>query len=149
MTLIHMATQQPDRVEAMILIGGTNLFPKEARAILQKFSMTDWSAEQLRELRALHPRDQQLESLAGQFHAFASSYDDVNFTRPYLSTISARTLIVHGDRDPFFPVEIPLELYRSIPNAYLWIVPATGHEFPDRGQFTTIGRAFLQRQQPF
>ena len=51
----------------------------------------------------------------------------MNFTRPYLSTVSARTLIVHGDRDQFFPVEIPLEMYRSIPNAQLWIIPQGGH----------------------
>jgi pimeloyl-ACP methyl ester carboxylesterase len=36
-------------------------------------------------------------------------------------------LIVHGDRDQFFPVEIPLEMYRGIPNASLWIIPQGGH----------------------
>jgi pimeloyl-ACP methyl ester carboxylesterase len=40
--------------------------------------------------------------LQEQFHSFKDSYDDMNFTRPFLSTITARTLIVHGDRDPFF-----------------------------------------------
>ena len=51
----------------------------------------------------------------------------MNFTRPYLSTLFARTLIVHGDRDQSFPVEIPLEMYRSIPNVLLWIIPQGGH----------------------
>ena len=49
------------------------------------------------------------------------------FTPPYLATIRARTLIIHGDRDPLMPVYVPNELYRSIPNAALWIVPNAGH----------------------
>jgi len=51
----------------------------------------------------------------------------MNFTPPYLSTITAHTLIVHGDRDSFFPVSIPLEMYTAIPESYLWIVPHGGH----------------------
>ena len=36
MTLLHMATQQRDRVEAMVLIGATSYFPEEARAIMRE-----------------------------------------------------------------------------------------------------------------
>ena len=31
MTLLHMATQQPERVEAMVLVGPTIYFPEQAR----------------------------------------------------------------------------------------------------------------------
>jgi pimeloyl-ACP methyl ester carboxylesterase len=51
----------------------------------------------------------------------------MNFTEQTLSTITARTLVVHGDRDRFFPVEIPVTMYRSIPVAALWIVPGGDH----------------------
>ena len=51
----------------------------------------------------------------------------MNFTAPYLSTITAKTLIVHGDRDHLFPVSIPVEMYSAVPNAYLWIVPNGDH----------------------
>jgi pimeloyl-ACP methyl ester carboxylesterase len=51
----------------------------------------------------------------------------MNFTEPYLATITARTLIVHGDRDEIFPVDIPFQMYRAIPRSYLWIVPNGGH----------------------
>lgn len=71
--------------------------------------------------------DAQLGELMSQFRGFKDSYEDMNFTGLYLSTISARTLIVHGDRDEFFPVEIPVEMYRSIPCAELWIIPGGGH----------------------
>ncbi len=51
----------------------------------------------------------------------------MNFTAPLLSTIQARTLIVHGDRDQFFPVAIPVEQYQAIPHSYLWIIPRGSH----------------------
>ncbi len=58
---------------------------------------------------------------------FATSDDDMAFTPPLLATIAARTLVVHGDRDPFYPVEMALELHRGIPESALWVVPYGGH----------------------
>ncbi len=128
MTLIHMATRQPSRVEAMALIGATIYFPEQARVILRSATPERLTPEVLERRRQIHTRgDDQIRELQQQFHDFKDSYDDMNFTKPYLSTITARTLIVHGDRDQFFPVEIPLEMYRSIPAASLWIIPQGGH----------------------
>jgi pimeloyl-ACP methyl ester carboxylesterase len=62
-----------------------------------------------------------------QFHNMKDSYDDVNFTPPYLSTIKAQTMIVCGDRDVYFDVDTPALLYESIPDSYLWIIPNAGH----------------------
>ena len=44
-----------------------------------------------------------------------------------LGTITARTLVVHGDRDPLYPIEMALELFRGIPASALWVVPDGGH----------------------
>ena len=49
------------------------------------------------------------------------------FHAPYLSTIRARTLIVHGDRDSLYPIHMPCELHQSIPGSRLWIVPNGDH----------------------
>lgn len=128
MTLIHMATQEPDRMEAMVLIGATIYFPEPARAIMRKTTVEGLTPGDYERMRRVHVHgDEQIRALRRQFHAFKDSYDDMNFTGPYLSTIKARTLIVHGDRDEFFPVEIPVEMYRSIPRAELWVVPNGGH----------------------
>jgi pimeloyl-ACP methyl ester carboxylesterase len=128
MTLIHMATQQPSRVEAMALIGATIYFPEQARAIMRKAMVESLTPQVYERRREIHKHgDGQIRALQQQFHDFRNSYDDMNFTGPYLATISARTLIVHGDRDQFFPVEIPHEMYRSIPTSYLWIIPRGGH----------------------
>jgi pimeloyl-ACP methyl ester carboxylesterase len=49
------------------------------------------------------------------------------FTPPDLAAITARTLIVHGDRDPLYPVELAIELFRGIPRSALWVVPYGTH----------------------
>lgn len=41
--------------------------------------------------------------------------------------IGSRTLIVHGDSDPYFGLEHPRMLASSIPGAELWIEPGMGH----------------------
>jgi pimeloyl-ACP methyl ester carboxylesterase len=127
MTLLHMATLQPDRITAMVLIGATSYFPAEARAIM--VASKDHTPEEVLEMqRACAKRgDEQLQEIRTEFQGFKDSYDDMNFTPPYLGTIKARTLIVHGDRDQFFPVRIPVEMYQSIPGSELWIVPGGGH----------------------
>ncbi len=39
----------------------------------------------------------------------------------------ARTMIIQGDRDPLYPVEISSEMAKATPNSALWIVPNAGH----------------------
>ena len=127
-TLLHMATQQPARIDAMVLVSATPYFPAQARAAMAQlsvdtFSGTDWAAQRLR-----HPQgDDQIRMLFEQMRALKDSHDDMAFTPPLLATITARTLIVHGDRDPLYPVELAMEMYRSIPDSALWVVPNGGH----------------------
>ena len=128
MTLLHMATSQPERIEALVLIGATSHFPEQAREIMRASDPDSVSAERMEKSARLHSRGmEQARELMSQFHAFKDSYDDMNFTPPYLSTITARTLIIHGDRDKYFPVSIPVEEYLTIPDSYLWIVPNGSH----------------------
>jgi len=125
--LLHLATQQPERVQAMVLVSATSHFPAQARAIMQNYpenlTVQDWEV-----LRRRHPGgDAQIKALLASTAGFADSYDDMNFTPPYPSTIQARTLIVQGDRDFLYPVEISVEMARAIPKSSLWIVPNAGH----------------------
>ena len=128
MTLLHMATQQPDRISAMVLIGATTHFGPEARAIMQRSTPELLSPEQLAVWGACSVRGEgQTHTLLRDFHAFKDVHDDMSFTEAGLSAITARTLIVHGDRDEFFPVAIATAMYRAIPRASLWVVPDGGH----------------------
>jgi len=128
MTLLHMATSQPGRIDSMVLVSATTHFPDQARAIMRRASFGTMPQPVQEMYRECAKRgDEQIRQLIAQFNAFHNDYDDMNFTPQQLSTITARTLIVHGDRDRFFPVEIPVSLYRSIPDAALWIIPGGDH----------------------
>jgi pimeloyl-ACP methyl ester carboxylesterase len=78
-------------------------------------------------MRARHYGDDQIRALWRHAAGFAESYDDMNLTPPHLATITARTLIVYGDRDPLYPIEMAIEMYRAIPHAALRVVPGGGH----------------------
>jgi pimeloyl-ACP methyl ester carboxylesterase len=128
MTLLHMATSQPVRIESMVLISATSHFPDQARAIMRGASFRTMPQPVQEMYRQCAKRgDAQIRQLIAQFNALHDDDDDMNFTEQTLSTITARTLVVHGDRDRFFPVEIPVNLYRSIPDAALWIIPGGDH----------------------
>jgi pimeloyl-ACP methyl ester carboxylesterase len=125
--LLHMATMKPARVKAMVLVSATPYFPAQARPIMRQYakSLPD---EQWEILRRRHPGgDEQIRALLASTAAFADSYDDMSFTPPHLATIHARTLIVQGDRDPLYPVELSVEMAKAIPQSSLWIVPNGGH----------------------
>lgn len=146
MTLLHMATSQPKRVDSMVLISTTTHFPDQARAIFGRASFGDMPQQVQDMYRECATRsDAQIRQLIAQFNAFHKNYDDMNFTAQGLSSISARTLVVHGDRDRFFPVEIPVSIYRSIPDAALWIIPGGDHAviYDSTVPFTSVALRFL------
>jgi pimeloyl-ACP methyl ester carboxylesterase len=127
-TLLHMATQQPDRITAFVHVSGTPRFPDQARAIMKTMTEESRSPAEWTTMRERHQLgDDQIRALWRYTREFADDRDDMNFTAASLSKITARTLIVHGDRDPFYPVELAVELFRSIPNAELCVVPNGGH----------------------
>ena len=127
-TLLHMATRQPARMDAMVLVSATPYFPAQVRAAMAQlsvdsFSDADWATHRQRHVHG----DEQIRVLYEQMRGLKDTHDDMAFTPPLLGTITARTLIVHGDRDPLYPVELALEMYRSIPSSALWVVPNGGH----------------------
>jgi pimeloyl-ACP methyl ester carboxylesterase len=123
-----MATQRPPRITSMIHVSGTPRFPEQARLIMRTLTEESRSAADWSEMRSRHRLgDDQIRELWRHAREFADDCDDMNFTAASLSSISARTLIVHGDRDPLYPVELAVELLRGIPNAALWVVPNGGH----------------------
>jgi len=148
-TLLHVATAAPDRIAAMVLVSAAHRFPETTRALFRAAATTDRSLDEWTRMRALHIHgDEQIRRLWKLPARLAEETIDLTLLRPQLSTIKARTLIVSGDRDPFYPVELAVELYRSIPHASLWVVPdglhlpvfLAGHE-----AFVKTAMAFLSR----
>jgi pimeloyl-ACP methyl ester carboxylesterase len=147
-TLLHMATLQPSRITAMVVVSAPPYFPAQARAIQATFSeeMLPESDRQAMRRRHQHGEDQ-IRLLFEQTRGFARNFDDVNFTPPLLSTITAATLIVFGDRDFLYPVSIAFELHAAIPRSFLWVVPNGGHGpifGPHTPAFVATATAFLR-----
>jgi len=132
----------------MVHVSGAPRFPDQARAIMRTMTAETRSDVEWAEMRGRHHHgDDQIRSLWKHARGFADDRDDMNFTAAALSGITARTLIVHGDRDPLYPVELAVELLRGIPNAALWVVPNGGHG-PIFGEqaapFARTAAAFLE-----
>jgi pimeloyl-ACP methyl ester carboxylesterase len=126
--LLHMATQQPERPRSMVLVSATTHFPEQARIIMGQMTPGNRSDEEWEFMRKSHAYgEEQIRGLWRQANAFKDSYDDMNFTPSKLSTIRAKTLIVHGDRDPLYPITIPVQMAHNIKDSHLWIIPGGGH----------------------
>jgi pimeloyl-ACP methyl ester carboxylesterase/SAM-dependent methyltransferase len=64
--------------------------------------------------------------------------------RPRLGQIGVPTLVVHGTRDPLFPIEHGEALAREIPGAELLILDGVGHQAPPRATWDTVVPALLR-----
>ena len=127
-TLLHMATQQPGRVAATVLVSAASYYPEQARTIMRDSTVDKLTDEEWRTQRQRHQYgDEQIRALWRHGQGFGDEYHDMNFIPPYLATIMARTLIVSGDRDPIVPLHIAVEMSIAIPHSYLCIVPNGGH----------------------
>ena len=127
-TLLHMATAGNTCIESMVIVSAPPYFPAQARALQQQTSESMFGEVEMDLLRKRHQHGEaQIQQLFAHSRALADTYDDVNFTPPYLATIVADTLIVFGDRDPLYPVSLAFELQTAIPGSYLWVVPNAGH----------------------
>ena len=148
--LLHVATKRPGLLDSMVLVSGAAWFPESARQLMASAAPETYGEAEREAMRKKHPGgDEQILALWEQMHAFKDSYDDLNFTPPLLASIRARTLIVHGDSDPLYPVEMAVDLHRWIPDSRLWVVPGAGHVpiFGDHApEFVRIASSFLTGQ---
>ena len=113
----------------MVLASSTTHYSDSARQIMASLTAEGRSEADWATMRSMHPRgDEQILTLWRQGHAFKDDHEDMSFTAEDLGKIPAPTLLIHGDRDPLFAPEIALAMYRQLPEAYLWILPNSGHE---------------------
>ena len=130
LTLMHMAIEDRERIGKLVLLGCGPYLADSARAKLEDFAVWDEMPSWLQSsLLSLHPDgEEQVLSLIRQFRGFAADYSDPNFTPPQIAKIDAETLVIAGETDVFFPLDVVLHLYTNLPNASLWVIPARGHE---------------------
>jgi pimeloyl-ACP methyl ester carboxylesterase len=126
--LIHMAVQEPTRLERMVLVAGGHRLSVAGRESLGRLELADMPDTLLAYYRAHHAGGEaQARDLFVRLRGMADNYDDFEFSPERLATLSTETLLVWGDRDVAYPIDMAVELYQSIPNASLWIVPGQDH----------------------
>ena len=125
--LLHMATRQPARVEKMVLIGFPHRVSDETFNRGRAFPyFADWPPLWQEGMKRQQPRRSEQQINATVDYIRRMDRADLTFTTEQVARIQATTLLAFGDHDNH-PAEIVVELYRSLPHAQLWIVPAQGH----------------------
>jgi pimeloyl-ACP methyl ester carboxylesterase len=153
MLLLTLGLEAPDLARALVLSGCTYYYGEELRAWLraQTPETLVTSEEWGRELQAAHTAlgpDHWRMTLEAWIALSTHAHGDDFPNSQELEALRAPVLIVHGDRDQFFPVEVPATLYGLLPNAELCLLPHTGHGPPvERAEwFNEIVLDFLTRR---
>jgi pimeloyl-ACP methyl ester carboxylesterase len=134
MTALQLATRHPERVRTLVIVGITS--QREPRASVARRVMDPdriersdkpWAAE----LAKLHDPVQGRGAWRRLLPAIAADVAAQPLLTPReVHGITAPTLVVAGDRDPFVPVDHAWGLSRQLPDSRLLIVPDCGHEVP-------------------
>jgi pimeloyl-ACP methyl ester carboxylesterase len=145
--LLHLALLEPERVRRLVLVAPWMRFTDAARAVIRSLEVKAPTAQDWSAMRERHTRgDDQIRALWRYACALGDDPEDTSFDAKKLETVRARTLLVNGDRDPFLPARLTLELYEALPDAALWIIPDGGHG-PIYGEwraaFERVALAFL------
>ncbi len=141
---LYIATLRTDLAKKIIVISGQLYISSTTRNYITTKGPGTEDPKRLEYIIKTHGKVKGTLILR-QFWNFRKLYGDPAFTQDVLSTIKAKTLIIHGDNDPIAPVTNAWEMYQSIPKVNLWIVPNGGHGFLfDPANNTDLIRRFLE-----
>lgn len=128
LTLLRMAYEQQERISTMAIVAAAPYFPQATRDVMKLVTVESKTEEEWNAMRKIHFHgDEQIKVLWQNAHDFSENQDDMNFTPEMLSQIKTKTLIIQGDRDPIYPIDLTIELFKNIKHSYLWILPNMGH----------------------
>ncbi|MDP4220040.1 MAG: alpha/beta hydrolase [Bacteroidota bacterium] len=127
MTMLRVARYAPSLVKAMVIDSGTYRIPASAQKYYKDpDSLSPKLKEYYKKANEIYGESYWRE-LAQAFYNFRLPDCDINIPLESLREIVSPTLIVHGDRDIFFPVDIAVDLKMTIPNSELSVFPNTQH----------------------
>ncbi len=127
MTLLKVARMKSELVRAMVIDSATIRVPEASRAFYKRPDLLKPSILKFYEDANEIYGKEYGRYLAETFYNFRLPDADVNVNPTVLQDIVCPTLIIHGDRDLFFPVDIAIDMKHNIPNSLLSIFPNTGH----------------------
>lgn len=127
--LLQMCLLRPGALSAVVALNGAHRVAPSAREKLAAYPAFEALSEGERStyLRRHPGGEVQVRQILAQLRAVGSVPEDVEITTQRLSTIRTPILVLAGDRDELYPLEVTYELYRSLPVAQFWVVPGQGH----------------------
>ena len=127
MTMLRVARYAPELVRAMVIDSATYRVPPEARIFYKPpESLSPKLQQYYREANEVLGPEYGL-FLANTFYDFRLPECDINIPLESLRQIQAPTLVMSGDRDFFFTVDIAIDMKQTIPNSELFVFPDTRH----------------------
>ncbi len=153
MSLLFIGQDHPQRIHSLTLASATYTFDDYAKRRMR------YVAHELAPLPEAIANSQRLHSATHgpdhwkvhiqAFLAFTEDPQELPFTPESLAGIPCPVFVLHGDRDEIFLINIPVTLYRSLPNAELCILPATGHDLPTQHPqlFLDLVLRYLERHR--
>jgi pimeloyl-ACP methyl ester carboxylesterase len=117
-----MAIRHPEKVKKLA-ITGASLRP-DTTAVPQE--IWDMVTPRYNQLKAKPDKN---EREKGRYKLLTLLVEHPRIPLSDLQKISCPTLVIGGDHD-VIKEEHTLEIYKNIPNAYLWILPNSGHSTP-------------------
>jgi pimeloyl-ACP methyl ester carboxylesterase len=138
--LFQLALLHPGLVKSMIIIGSCGTWhAKEFPEFVEFLSYKN--IENLPWMREQQTNEEQIKSILAQVPNY-----NVSVSESELKSISARTLIVHGDKDVATPIECIAKAKKNLPNSFLWVLPNTehgAHTGENKGDFIRISKEFF------
>ena len=117
-----MAIRHPEKVKKLA-ITGANLRPDTSAVFQQVWDMVTPMYEGLKN------KADKNEVEKNGFKLLRLLVDNPHIPLSDLQKISCPTLVIGGDHD-VIKEEHTMEIFKNIPNAYLWILPNSGHSTP-------------------
>lgn len=151
-TALRLALRHPERVDRLVLYRcGFRSSPRSRGALARMATTENWRRWGLaRWMEREHEPQGGPAAWEAVIRRVADAFAHPNASLAVanLARVRAPVLLIGGDRDDLVPAEDLLEMYRTFPNAYLWIVPGAAHllamETWRRPAFLAEVRRFLQ-----
>jgi pimeloyl-ACP methyl ester carboxylesterase len=149
MHLLFLALEHPHLIYTLTLVSATYTFDDDLKARVREARDLD-AAGWINSLNILHGEIHGADYGNTILDLWVNSVhrpEELPFTPHDLEAITCPTLIIHGDRDRYFPVHVPVTMYRAIPDAELCILPNCGHLLPAESpeMLMTVLRDFLSQ----
>lgn len=133
-----LAIRHPEKVKKLA-ITGANLVPDTSAVPQEIWDMVMPTLNELKNKTTKTDRDRNSLKL------FRLLAEQPHISLTDLQKITCPTLVIGGDHD-VIKEEHTLLIYKNIPNAYLWILPASGHSTPVvyKDDFNTVVDRFFE-----